>query len=174
MTKTFIALAALLAMASFAMLNTNKTSQAVPLHISAAHQTWMLSQSKVYSSPEELKFRLGIFQKNYELVRAHNADPTQTYQMGLNQFSDMTDEEISAKYLGDMEEWDSIQDSAEEYEFPEGFQAPTSVDWRTKGIIPSTVLNQKSCGSCWAFATASMGEASYNLSTGKLAQFSPQ
>lgn len=35
---------------------------------------------------------------------------------------------------------------------------PASFDWRTYGVITS-VKNQKSCGSCWAFAATSLLES---------------
>jgi cathepsin L len=50
---------------------------------------------------------------------------------------------------------------------------PTSVDWRNAGII-STVRDQGSCGSCWAFASAGIVEAYAAMNTGILYQLSTQ
>lgn len=35
-------------------------------------------------------------------MEKHNSDPTQTWQMGVNQFSDLTKEEFVATYLGEL------------------------------------------------------------------------
>lgn len=44
----------------------------------------------------------------------------------------------------------------------ETFAAPEPIDWTTKNVLPG-VKNQAQCGSCWAFSTAGLLEAVYNL-----------
>lgn len=41
---------------------------------------------------EEEAYRFKIFKDNVDKIRKHNADLTQTYTMGINQFTDMTTE----------------------------------------------------------------------------------
>jgi hypothetical protein len=53
-------------------------------------------------NPEEDAYRRLIFLHNLEAMRAHNADPSQTYQMGLNQFSALNDAEFAALYLNSL------------------------------------------------------------------------
>jgi len=43
--------------------------------------------------------RLAIFNQNLAKISAHNADSTQTYKMGINQFTDMTQEEFESNIL---------------------------------------------------------------------------
>ena len=49
-----------------------------------------------YTKSEET-YRFAIFESNFEKIEAHNADPTQTYKVAINQFTDMTQEEFVGK-----------------------------------------------------------------------------
>jgi len=60
-----------------------------------------------------------------------------------------------------------------ESRFIRNIRLPTSVDWRTKGVV-SAVKNQGGCGSCWAFASAETLESAYAIKTGNLELLSEQ
>jgi len=47
------------------------------------------------------------------------------------------------------------------------------IDWRIEGAV-GPVKNQGGCGSCWAFATASVLEAAYFFETGTYMSLSEQ
>ena len=98
--------------------------------------------------------------------------------MELNHYSDMSDEEISAKLLirqmnaEEIAEYNSLPKAG----IPTGVSMLNQVavvDWRKSNIIPP-ILNQGTCGSCWAFAAASVAEAEFNRKNRGLLQFSPQ
>jgi len=167
-------IAVLVAFTAYKSLYT-QNAERVPLEVVSAHGLWANSFGKVYSSPEEFNFRLGIFQETARKINEHNSNPEKTYTQGLNQFSDMTDEEIQVKFgmptmtKEDVEALNSLPVAHEsETKLTQG-----SVDWRSKGVLPG-ILNQGSCGSCWAFAAASAAESNYNRMTGSKVQFSPQ
>jgi C1A family cysteine protease len=43
----------------------------------------------------------------------------------------------------------------------------TSVDWRDWGVV-NGIVDQSSCGSCWAFMAAASVESHYAINTGEL------
>ena len=136
----------------------------------------MLTEGKLYSSPAEQSYRLSIFQQNLEMIKAHNADSSKTWTMGLNQFADMTDEELKARYTVDNSQAFSAEGLGGSIEFEtdslQQTTIPASADHRI--FAPTTILSQGRCGSCWAFATAMTAEIAYSRRIGKSVQFSPQ
>lgn len=45
-----------------------------------------------FMEPQEELYRKIIFEKNLQKIQEHNSDPTQTYKMGINQFTIFSDE----------------------------------------------------------------------------------
>ena len=62
-------------------------------------EAWKAKHSITYSSQFENAYRERVFLENLAKVNAHNAKNDQTYEMGLNQFSAMTQEEFAETYL---------------------------------------------------------------------------
>jgi hypothetical protein len=50
----------------------------------------------------EESYRRLIFLKNFEIIQKHNSDSTQTYKMGVNQFTIYTENEFRARFLGEI------------------------------------------------------------------------
>lgn len=116
--------------------------------------------------------------KFIELTNAKNL----TYTVGHNAFSGMNSEEF-AEFMGFRANQELL---AKESGFLRGSvptvqqegimdleSLPTSVDWRTKGVVTS-VKDQGSCGSCWSFSTTGALEGIYAISNGNLVSFSEQ
>merc|ERR1711990_843334 len=102
--------------------------------------------AKVYSSPAEGALRLSIFAKNVAKINEQNR-AGQSWKSGINQFTDLTKEEFVSTYASGKiasraprkpVNYDNMQAKIADL--------PESVDWR----------NQGACGSCWAFASASV------------------
>jgi C1A family cysteine protease len=104
-----------------------------------------LSQFGKEYDAAEFFYRYELFRSKLDFVREHNAGNS-TWLAGINQFSDLTDQEYS-RLLGAVAPF-GYQDN--EVSLP--FAPAADVDWRTKGAV-FAVKNQGQCGSCWAFST---------------------
>ncbi|KAJ7947066.1 Cysteine Protease [Quillaja saponaria] len=67
------------------------------------HEQWMAQYEHSYADEAEKKKRSMIFMKNLEFIEEYNnAAANRTYQLGLNQFSDLTTEEFLNSHTGYM------------------------------------------------------------------------
>lgn len=129
---------------------------------------------KAYSSEAEEAHRFGIFKDNLAFVEAENAK-NHTYELGVNKFADLTEEEFATRYARGGAKPESLFGDAPFLGFHEshGEDVPDSVDWRTKGVL-TPVKNQEECGSCWSFAATGALEAAWAIAGNKLVSLSEQ
>lgn len=130
---------------------------------------WRNQYSKIYSSPEELKYRFEVFYKNLVLVRSRNLE-SKTHQLALNLFADLTLEEFKSKFTGYKKKSTNLNSKIADLS---KVVAPESWDWREKGAI-TEVKNQGACGSCWAFSTTGTVEGAYFIQNQEQKLFSEQ
>lgn len=127
--------------------------------------------SKRYSNIQELETRFAIFRKNFVGILSHNADLTQNFTMGVNQFTDLTPEEFRAQYVGGLKTTVGSYGCKSFSSSASG--APASIDWRTKGAVTS-VKDQGQCGSCWTFSATGAVEGAWAISKNQLIDLSEQ
>jgi len=128
---------------------------------------------KTYNGDEEEARRFKIFKDNVDLIHEHNSKGA-SYELGVNQFADLTLEEFSQTYLGYTAPSKPYGGAAYLGQHVYNGEAlPTSVDWSTQGAV-TPIKNQGQCGSCWSFSTTGSLEGANEIATGKLVSLSEQ
>merc|ERR1719382_2043067 len=127
---------------------------------------------KRYHTRAESQFRHDVFVANLKKMEEHNRSGAK-WTMGVNQFSDMTEAEFQAQYMGGYKKLPTPAVNATAAPAKSVKDLPASVDWREKGAV-TPVKNQGQCGSCWAFATTAMIESYAAIATGNLPVLSAQ
>jgi len=119
-----------------------------------------------YATVEEFNARKAIFAQVDAEINQINADESNTFVAGHNQFSTWTAAEY--KQILGFKTWTNNVVSVED-------ASPTadSVNWVTAGAV-TPVKNQGSCGSCWSFSSTGAMEGAYFIKTGTLLSLSEQ
>lgn len=137
-------------------------------------ETYLADFGKDYGDPLEHARRRALFQRNLGQILLHNARPDATYRKGVNAFTDLAEEEMSA-LRGNHKA--TLLRSATPRAAPDHLlgSAPkdAAIDWRERGVV-TPVKNQGSCGSCWAFAATETLESAVAIATGELLELAPQ
>ncbi|KAL6206684.1 hypothetical protein ACLB2K_023931 [Fragaria x ananassa] len=88
----------------------------------------MAKYGRIYPTSQEKGKRLAIFQTNLEYVENFNKQKNKTYKLGLNQFSDMTNEEFLRHHTG----YKRIPTTSTSFRLLLGFSAVAAVEGITK------------------------------------------
>merc|ERR1712212_66903 len=141
----------------------------------AAWDDWKLEYGKVYSAEEEPS-RYATWLKSKEDVALHNADYEQTYTVGLNEFSDMTQEEFAEIYLTGLRIPEDIVNGTAKLQWHDESTPVVNgdeVNWVNQGYV-TPIKNQGRCGSCYSFSATGALEGQWFKKTGKLESMSEQ
>ncbi len=129
---------------------------------------------KHYVSEQERESRFNIFKANYMYIAVENAKGTNSYELGVNKFSDLTNEEFAGTHFGYVKAKQRFGNAKHLGTHEHNGEAlPTSVDWRNEGAV-TPVKNQEQCGSCWAFSTTGSMEGAWKIASGNLVSLSEE
>lgn len=137
-------------------------------------QLWKKTHQKEYNNENEELMRRLNWEKNLRFINLHNLEHSMgmhSYQVGMNQFGDMTTEEVVTKMMGFIPP--TYRSNHTKFVPKGAYNLSPSVDWRQKGCVTG-VKNQGSCGSCYAFSSAGALEGQLKIRKGVLISLSPQ
>jgi hypothetical protein len=116
------------------------------------HEQWMNDFGRTYANDAEKEKRFKIFAENVKYIEKFNRDGKQTYKLGLNNFSDLTNEEFATSHscggLKNKLQESSIVASVElRINGSEILTEtiPTTKDWRESGAV-TDIKQQINCG----------------------------
>ena len=144
----------------------------------------------------EYRFRENVFLQKLRVVREHNADPSQTWKRGVNQFTDFSEHELKHFNLGvriDHKSAPGVSDRAPTPMVPESLRQqvyisnpvetttasqslPFGVDWRLANSprVLTAIKSQGYCGDCWGHSVTESMETYYAMLSGELHVLSQQ
>ncbi|KAI7992596.1 Senescence-specific cysteine protease SAG12 [Camellia lanceoleosa] len=139
------------------------------------HEQWMTRHGRVYKDTEEKNARFQVFKDNVQYINAFNEGVDRGYKLGLNQFSDLTNEEFRASHTGYKRQptKETFVSKPTSFRYANLTDVPTTFDWRNQGAVTS-VKDQGTCECCWAFSAVAAVEGINQITTSNLISLSEQ
>ncbi|RDX87520.1 Senescence-specific cysteine protease SAG12, partial [Mucuna pruriens] len=165
----FFALLLFLSIYTFHVMSLNLHAASM----SERHEQWMKKYGVVYKDATEKQKRFLIFKDNVEYIESFNAVGNKSYKLGINPFTDQTNDEFRASHTGF--KWShELRTSQTSFKYENVTDdIPTAVDWRESGAV-TPVKEQGKCDCCWAYSTVAAIEGIYKKASGNLLSFSVQ
>ncbi|KAJ1382844.1 Peptidase C1A, papain C-terminal [Sesbania bispinosa] len=138
------------------------------------HEKWMAQYGKSYKDDAEKQKRYQIFKQNVEFIESFNAAGDKPFNLSINHFADLTNEEFKASLNGQKKlHVLGIATETSSFKYHNVTAIPASMDWRKRGAV-TPIKDQRSCSSCWAFSAVAAVEGIHQITTGELVSLSEQ
>jgi C1A family cysteine protease len=151
------------------LLSTSNVEAEIPAWVMENFRQWKSRNNRVYDSVEVELYRMAIYYSNFIYIQMENSRQSE-YVLGENQFMDLAQDEWAAQYLSQfpVDNEVALSEDYEEYQVPNAAK-----NWITEGKV-GPILNQGSCGSCWAFSATETVQSYYAINKGELPSLSEQ
>jgi len=109
----------------------------------------MTQFGKSYKDAAEKEKRFQIFKNNVEFIELFNAVGDKPFNLSINHFADLTNEEFKASLNGKKKlynEFGTLNETTS-FKYHNVTSVPASMDWRKRGAV-TPIKNQGSCGTC--------------------------
>mmetsp|Transcript_26363 Transcript_26363/g.41803 ORF Transcript_26363/g.41803 Transcript_26363/m.41803 type:complete len:376 (-) Transcript_26363:140-1267(-) len=140
---------------------------------SASFVHWKKEFGKTYTDLEAEGKAFITFLENWHMINEFNKGGEESYTLGMNQFSDMKEDEFKLYVHGHegscLRKSNIAKRSLTNQKKASNADVPDAVDWTNvngKSYV-SAVKNQGQCGSCWAFSTTGAIESRSAIAQGK-------
>ncbi|CAN6448788.1 unnamed protein product [Victoria cruziana] len=128
----------------------------------------------VSRTEEEMFKRFHVFAENARFIEAFNKNGY-SYELQLNAFGDLTDEEFRSLYAGFRPDPTATNNVTQVFQYgSDRSTVPPSIDWRARGAVTGVKFQGNSCGACWAFSAVAAIEGLNKIRTGRLVSLSEQ
>ncbi|XP_011047550.1 PREDICTED: senescence-specific cysteine protease SAG39-like [Populus euphratica] len=146
-TKQFqyVCLALLFILGAWPYKSIARTLQDAPMY--ERHEQWMTQYVRVYKDDSERATRYSIFNENVARIDAFNSQTGKSYELGVNQFADLKNEELKVsrtRFKGHM-----CSPQAGPFRYENVSAVPSTMDWGKEGAV-TPVKDQGQCDTDWA------------------------